>query len=300
LQDSSIRFIDTDTSESLFCIPPQLTTHSISATCFDALTCTLYVLLSNSHVHVWQVSLSNTPRLTAVWTTHEREHITCLKLILAGSIPAEHCTSLGIAANGVSVDMLVAGTADGDVLLLSAMNGQLLLRFCGHKLLRITHVLADADHHRLLTVAARVVKIWDLARGFCVLKSTNLGSPVSAVAVLNSHFILTTTSGHVRFLDMEGGCEVGQGSSAVHSGPTTSIHSSAYLQHAVTASLDGTLKLWCANQQLARSILIARPASCACFLNTKGDIICGIKSTIMLVQRQLYCHADSLASAALW
>jgi WD40 repeat protein len=297
LQDSSIRFIDAKTSETLFCIPPQLTTHSISDLCLNTLSCTLYILLCNSHVHVWHVSLSNTPRLAAVWTNHEREHITCLQLVNAGSIPTERCVALGLATEGTVADMLIAGTADGDVLLLSATDGQILIRFCAHKLMRITHVRVDADRHRLLTVAAGVMKLWDLERNFVMLKCINLGSPVSAVGVLGGQFVLTTASGHVRFFELAEGNEVGQCSSAAHCGPVTSVHSSAHLQHAVTASVDGTLKLWCSNQQLARSILVARPATCACFLNTEGDLICGIGNAIMLVQRQLYWHSDSSPSS---
>jgi WD40 repeat protein len=220
-----------------------------------------------------------------------------LQLVIAGSIPTERCVALGIATNGTAADFLIAGTADGDVLLLSATDGQVLIRFCAHKLMRIMHVRVDVDHHRLLTVAAGVMKLWDLKRGFIILKCTNLGSPVSAVGVLGGQFVLTTASGHVRFFEMAEGNEVGHGSSAAHSGPVTSVHSSAYLQHAVTASVDGTLKLWCSNQKLSRSILIARPATCACFLNMEGDLICGIGNAIMLVQRQLYWHSDSSPSA---
>lgn len=286
-----MRFVDAATGDAIASIPPQLTTHSTLATCFDALACRLYVLLSNGHVHVWHVQRGAAPQLDAIWTHLERRRMTCLALLTAGAMPQERARALGLEVTDSASDLLLAGTADGDVLLLSLAEGGVLLQVCAHKLTRLSHVLASAAHSRLLTVAAGVAKVWNLEKGFHVIGVTELGSAVTSVAMLCGSFVLATGSGHTRFVDATTGRERLQGGGAAHGAAVQSVSSSAYLQHAVTASADGALKLWRADRHMSRSILIARPATCACFLNQDGDIVCGIGSKVMLVQRRLYSKA---------
>ena len=291
LQDTSLRFIDAATGDVIASVPPQLTTYAVLATCFDARACRLYVLLSNCHVHIWRIHRGAVPYLDAVWTHLERRRITCLALLVHGALPPTRAAALGLDSTSATSELLVAGTAVGDVLLLSLEGGAVLWHASAHKLTRITHVLPFAAKSRLLTVASGIAKVWDLTMGFSVVAVTELDCAATSVAALCGSFVVATASGHVRFLDIATGRERTQGSVIAHGAAAQSVTTSAYLQHAVTASADGTLKLWRADRQLSRSILIARPATCACFLNHSGDIVCGIGSKIMLVQRRLYSKA---------
>lgn len=270
-------------------MPPQLSTHGVTCTMFDALACKLYVLLANSHVHVWYISTTQPPKIADVWTQREREKLSCMCLFVKGSMPQERATELGLCLEtGELLDFIVAANMDGDVIFLSTGTGQIVLRFCAHKLAKITHVLVDGDHHRLLTVTSNAVKVWDLARGIKMLCATSSASSVTCVSLLQDWFLLGTSSGALRFINVIDGQERPLLSDDAHVSRMASVQASDFLQHAVSSSPDGTLKLWDVQRRLVRTVLIARAVTCACFLNNSGDLVCGIGHELVIIRSNLY------------
>jgi WD40 repeat protein len=281
--------VDGGNGETLFSVPPQLSTHCVTCTMFDALACKLCVLLANSHVHVWYISTTQPPKLVDVWTQHEREKLSCMSLFVKGSIPQERANKLGLCSEtGELLDFIIAANTDGDLIFLSSDTGQIRLRFCAHKLTKITHVLVDGDHHRLLTVTSHAVKVWDLSRGMKMLSATISISSTTCVALLQGWFLLGMSSGALRFISVIDGQEMRLLSDDAHLSRIASVQASAFLQHAVSSSPDGTLMLWDVQRRLVRTVLIARPVTCACFLNNTGDLLCGIGHELVIIRSNLY------------
>ena len=170
-----MRFVDAQTGAPLFSIPPQLSTQSVVATVFDPRSCRLVVLLTNGHLHIWRVSRAAPPKMDDVWTKHAREHLQCLALLPADSVrlPVARADTAAAAAAAAgttecSEDLLAAGKADGDVVLLSAAAGRLVHRFSAHKLAAVGVVAAAGDAGHLLTASAAAARVWDARRGFVV------------------------------------------------------------------------------------------------------------------------------------
>lgn len=75
---------------------------------------------------------------------------------------------------------------------------------------------------------------------------------------------------------------------ATHGQPITSLAPNAHLQHVVSCSLDGTLKLWNSGRALSRTLLIGQQLSCACFLDSDGDLVVGIDHKVILIRAAMY------------
>ena len=289
VQDSSFRFLDAATGGSVATVPPQLSTHTIRASLFDALAGRLYVLLGNSDVHVWSVLRDQATSIVDIWTHLAREKLTCLCLLVSGSIPRQRAQAFGLCGSHEEPpDLIAAGNEDGDVVFLLPSSGQLAMRICAHRLTCMTHIFADADACRLLTATSKGVKVWDLEKGVRMLRATDTPSPVVCGTVAAKCFVLGTAKGGVVFVSTKTGTELPLLSEATHGRRTATMQASAYLQHSVSASPDGTLKLWNAERRLARTVRLGRAVSCACFLNHAGDLLCGIGEELVLVQARMY------------
>ena len=289
VQDSSFRFLDAATGGSVATVPPQLSTHTIRASLFDALAGRLYVLLGNSDVHVWSVLRDQATSIVDIWTHLAREKLTCLCLLVSGGIPQQRAQAFGLCGSHEEPpDLIAAGNEDGDVVFLLPSSGQLAMRICAHRLTSITHIFADVDARRLLTATSKGVKVWDLEKGVRMMRATDTPSPVVCGTVTAKCFVLGTAKGGVVFLSTKTGSALPLLSEATHSRHTATVQASAYLQHSVSASPDGTLKLWSAERRLARTVRLGRAVSCACFLNDAGDLLCGIGEELVLVQARMY------------
>ena len=281
--------MDAKTRETVFLTPPQLSAQNTLCTTVDVLACRLYVLLSNGHVHVWQLSASAPPRLHMVCTTLEREGLTTLALLSAAAVPraAADLMCLNRDASGEVADHLIASNRDGDIIVLDASTLDIVLRFSAHKLCHISHLRVDAEHRRLLSVAGSTVKLWDLARPFKLIRASDLDAAVTHVAALNDAFFVTTADGKLSTVDMGDGAVLA--SDAIgHSQPATALTANPLLQHLVSSSSDGTLKLWSANRTLSRALLIGQSLTCACFLNDGGDLLVGIDQKLVAIQASTY------------
>jgi WD40 repeat protein len=301
VQDTSVRFLKASNGESITTVPPQLTTHAIASWCFDALACRLFVLLNNSDIHIWTMPSGAPATLTGIWTQASGERLACLGLLIAGSMRHERAQALGLCASVTAPpDLVVAGTEEGDVVFLHPDSEDVAMRFCAHKQMRITHVLACADEHRLLTVTDTGLKVWDLGKGVKMVRATSSASPVSCVASFGPWFVLGTSAGGVRWISTRSG-EEQAGGGPVHSKCVTSIQADLLGQRAVSSSLDGTLKVWSAARELLHTIWVGRPLTCACFANGTGDIVCGVRHELIRICGHMYqdvCSRRSTPQAA--
>jgi len=60
-----------------------------------------------------------------------------------------------------------------------------------------------------------------------------------------------------------------------HSAKVTDIKVNTELQHFLTCSLDGTVKVFDAQKRLESALAMESPIACVCYLNNSGDIVAG-------------------------
>lgn len=178
LQDDSARIIEPIKGETILSIPPQLASQSVISCALSEKSQTIYILLSNSTVHVWQpVPLSTSAQLVAIWTEHRRARLVTLSTLAQAAVPTPQLRSWGMSSLDQSDEFLLAGTSDGDVWImdrhahgtqtsgcichcspsnrcvLSRKAGSQLISFCAHKLCPIQQMIGDDKEQRILTVA---------------------------------------------------------------------------------------------------------------------------------------------------
>lgn len=116
LQDDSARMLDCRTGRPVMSVPPQLAYHSVNSCAWSAASQTVYMLLSNSTIHLWQtVQQTDRTRLVAVWTEHRRSRLVTLCIAPQATIPQAQLQIWGFPPANTEDDFLFAGTADGDV-----------------------------------------------------------------------------------------------------------------------------------------------------------------------------------------
>jgi hypothetical protein len=286
LQDSSFRIFRAATSTNAdagtLCayIPPQLFTSDMVDAVFSERDSRLYVLLANSLIHVWQLDCSGgSPNLAAVWNHFARDQLTCLALLPLTAFPAKRSLALGFLNSDEQDAVVLAGTTDGDVVAMHLATGAPLLRFCAHRLCKISHLVVCEEHARLLSISSCTAKVWNLGSAKLKVAGTvSTGHVVTKACKFEHHFVLGTSSGHVHFVDMLWGRS--QPCVDRHAAAVSAVASSATVKHALTGSVDGCLMLWAANGAVARKILVGQSISSATFLTTRGDLLIGIKNTL--------------------
>jgi hypothetical protein len=96
-------------------------------------------------------------RLASVWKQHRRSKLQTISLMPVETIPESEYTKLDL--HFTDEEVLLVGTADGDIALLDVHQGSMQVCFCAHKLMSISNVIADEKHHRLLSVAECSAKV---------------------------------------------------------------------------------------------------------------------------------------------
>ena len=288
VQDTSARLFDAVSAEPIVSVPPQLSTYGVVDSAMDSVGCKLYVLLSNGDIHSWQLSRSVPAALADVWQQHRREKLSCIQFVPAGTFPNACAVSLGLCDDEAAApDLVATGTELGDLLFMLSASGQLVMRICVHKLTTVTQVVADPSAHRLLTVTDTGVKLWGLQRGMKMLRASGMAASVTCVAILGPHFVVGTSSGSIWFLQRADGAEQAT-AGLMHRARVNSLHANERLQHAVSASTDGCIKVWSAAGQLACTLLIGRAVACACFLDDSGNLACGAGSELLQVRHDMF------------
>lgn len=80
-QDSSVRLLDcasVSPDKSAATCVPQLSTHALVSAFCSLSTGRLFTLLSNSHIHVWEIHLKGPPTFLSAWTHLAREACVCM------------------------------------------------------------------------------------------------------------------------------------------------------------------------------------------------------------------------------
>jgi hypothetical protein len=142
------------TGQSHVSIPPQLALHSAKKCVWSSASNSAYVLFQNYDIHVWSAR-GGVLELTHVWKQHRRSKLQTISLMNIETIPKSEWPKLGLQITDKEV--LMVGTADGEVALLDLQQGAMQLCFCAHKV--ISEVLADAKHQRLLSLADCSAKV---------------------------------------------------------------------------------------------------------------------------------------------
>ena len=98
--DSSVRILDgasTAPDKSAATTVPQLSAHNLLTACCSLPTGRLFTLLSNSHVHVWELHLKRPPTFVEAWTSLSREDCRSMA-VLDGEVAEEGvAAALGLA-----------------------------------------------------------------------------------------------------------------------------------------------------------------------------------------------------------
>lgn len=116
LQDDSARLLEPHTGKSIMSIPPQLASQSVISCAWSVHSQFLYMLLSNSIVHVWRPKAqTDQAQLQAVWNHHRRSRLVTLSMAAQETIPKAQLRLWGVSSTMHADEFLLAGTADGDV-----------------------------------------------------------------------------------------------------------------------------------------------------------------------------------------
>lgn len=182
LQDDSARMVNPNTGKTIISIPPQLASQSVISCTWSNFSQTLYMLLSNSVVHVWQSQLPEGPaQLVAIWTEHRRSHLVTISISTKQTIPHTQQRLWGMSPAMPGDEFLFGGTLDGDVWVMDRhasaqlgftvskvlqnvrffhcilmpfrSTGSQLVSFCAHKLCSLKIILCDPRNQRVLTIA---------------------------------------------------------------------------------------------------------------------------------------------------
>ncbi|WIA34924.1 hypothetical protein OEZ86_013208 [Tetradesmus obliquus] len=328
--DSSIRLLDassTCSDRSALTTVPQLSSAGLLKAAADLAGGRLFALLSNGHVHVWELHLTRPPVLQEAWTHLERERCCSIAFMQGASMDAAAARSLGLSvreaapaaakgadpqaagqdtaapaaaaaevmARGVTEDHLFIGTAKGEVLVCDASRqGLLVLRVPVLKLLPVSLLLLDAARNCMVVAGGSVVRLWDLASLTCIAE-LEASHQLLCGHIMDGVLLLGSSCGRCHMLSLDTGRSVSaaaapqtaaaasshggsngsgsSGSSGDHDGPVTCISGNSYLQHFVTCSRDGYVKLFGLDRRLRASIYLGTPLAAAAFLNDSGDLL---------------------------
>lgn len=108
--------LDAHTGNTVMSVPPQLSSQSIRSCAWSSFSQNMYILLSNSTLHVWQpVPQTDRMQLAAVWTEHRRNRLVTLCITSQDTIPPAQLRFWGLPPAQQEDEYLFAGTSDGDV-----------------------------------------------------------------------------------------------------------------------------------------------------------------------------------------
>ncbi|GAX84070.1 hypothetical protein CEUSTIGMA_g11494.t1 [Chlamydomonas eustigma] len=288
--DSSVRILDSAsaaTDKSAATTVPQLSMHNLRTACCSLPSGRLFTLLSNSHIHVWEIHLKRPPTFMAAWTHLEKEDCRCM-IVLDGKAASEGVTAgLGLTKdNGVTSDHLILGTYTGDCIIASAdYGGVAIYRFPAFKHQPLDHLALDLDRAMLVACSRSSIRVYSINYELKCIYKLDAGSQVTRVELLEGRAIIGSASGSILLLDMPTGRTVMSSSSTDHLDRIAGIGASVHLQHCVTSSRDRNVKVFDRDKILKRTIYIAAPVSCCCFLNDEGDILVGLPSKRLVVIR---------------
>lgn len=221
-------------------------------------------------------------RLASVWKQHRRSKLQTLSLMPVATIPESERAKMGLQLT--EQDVLLVGTADGDVALLNLQQGAMQLCFCAHKLMAIKKVIADETHHRLLSVADCSAKVWYLTGGIRSFGNISLPAPGTCVCKVGTLFIVGTACGSVHVINMINGLLSLSLKSAIHSDFVTTLHPAASKQCVISSSKDGTVKVWHTSGKMILSLVNTKRMQCACFLSN-DDILIGSGKQVEVIRQ---------------
>lgn len=294
-EDSAVRFVSATNGESMCTTVPQLSTSNLLDSRFNPETRRLYLLLGDGTINV---HLCNTNPSMPVerWEQYKRDHPTCIAMCSPSLLPArwglldrEKSLSPRRQEAPALGTLIIMGTRDGDVYVLdSDAEGSVVGHFPGHRNVLIERALVDEELGVLFTCAGRCTKVWNIREGFTLVHTLMFDQPLSCLQVINGRLLTGHTGGAICMTDLESGELVDIPQSGDHGAPVGSISVSQKLQHFVTASMDGTIKVFDATKRLERALALEAPVSCACYLNDNGDIVAGMRDKLLIVRVNTY------------
>jgi len=323
-EDSSARLVDTVSGESMSTTVPQLSTKSLIQTQYSKAKQLLYILLAHGEIHVYSTKTNPSVR-REVWTTTLKERVSCISLCHAGKLgldgapettSAEEAGGEELAsdapqakgsggeelasdvpqAKGLSGELLVAGTQDGDFWFVQTANhGNMVRRQQSHRNVALKAVLVAADLKMLVTLGdpkgMSTVKLWHIRReGTVYIKSVHFNENVICMNYINRSLITGHVFGSIRLLNLVDGSPVAVPQAGDHSGKVLDIKVNAELEHFLTCSNDGSIKVFDSEKRLEQAMAMESPISCVCYLNGKGDILAGFGDRLIVIRANLYIN----------
>jgi len=160
-------------------------------------------------------------------------------------------------------------------------------RFPGHKNTQIKRVEVAKDQGLLLTLASSTVKLWRLV-GCSLLHTLNFAEPVTCLGLLEKKLITGHAHGTIRMTNMVSGQAIPIPQAGDHAAAVSDINISPKLQHFVTCSHDGTIKVFDNEKRLEAALALEAPVSCVCYLNTSGDILAGLGDKLIVIRASVH------------
>eukprot|EP00241_Pyramimonas_parkeae_P017080 CAMPEP_0114280374 /NCGR_PEP_ID=MMETSP0059-20121206/2402_1 /TAXON_ID=36894 /ORGANISM="Pyramimonas parkeae, Strain CCMP726" /LENGTH=630 /DNA_ID=CAMNT_0001400767 /DNA_START=75 /DNA_END=1969 /DNA_ORIENTATION=+ len=291
-EDSSARLVDTVSGESMSTTVPQLSTKSLIQTQYSKAKQLLYILLAHGEIHVYSTKTNPSVR-REVWTTTLKEECRATSAEEAGG---EELASDAPQAKGLSGELLVAGTQDGDFWFVQTANhGNMVRRQQSHRNVALKAVLVAADLKMLVTLGdpkgMSTVKLWHIRReGTVYIKSVHFNENVICMNYINRSLITGHVFGSIRLLNLVDGSPVAVPQAGDHSGKVLDIKVNAELEHFLTCSNDGSIKVFDSEKRLEQAMAMESPISCVCYLNGKGDILAGFGDRLIVIRANLYIN----------
>ncbi|MEW5315346.1 MAG: hypothetical protein WDW38_006784 [Sanguina aurantia] len=296
-QDSSIRLLDahsTKADKAVVTTVPQLSTDVIVSVAASLTAGKLFVLMSNGHIHVWEMHLKRPPVFLEAWVHLAKEAPSCIAHLDGAVLPLTVTARLGLPTgpDGVARELLVVGTANGDCMFVDiTAGGSSVLRFPAFKSQPLQLVTLDLDRLIMVTSARNTLKVWDL-REIKVMHALQASQQVCKLEMLEGRVLVGTVGGSVHVVDAAKGRSSSSSlSNGDHLDAVTGISPSVYLQHFVTSSRDSHVKVYDRDKGLKASLYMGGPVLASCYLNDEGDILAGLGHRLVLVRASKYLSA---------
>eukprot|EP00775_Hariotina_reticulata_P002849 gene2849-3142_t len=254
--DSSVRLLDCRTGatdKTAVTVVPQLSSAGLLQAAVSPSKGRLYALLTNGHVHVWELHVTRPPAFLEAWTLLEDEKC-CSLAYMEGQ---------GGRSAVRTMERTAAGCHGLNRRLVGRKSGQAAGRPVAAGLLPVTLLKVDTSINRLVAGGSKVVTVWDLATLTCTAEF---------------------------------------GANEQHEDAVLGLTGSAALQHFVSCSRDGYMKVFDRSCRVKTGVFMAAPLAIVSFMNDDGDLLVAAEAAkrLLLVQASRYAvtyrHPDAVST----
>jgi len=200
-------------------------------------------------------------------------------------LPPKH--NLSIDKNILDFTFLIAGTSKGQLALIQR-GGHVFERMHVHEAAVVLLYPSPTDHLLISAGEDKMVHIFALQpeenEFLTPRRVLNVGFVPTCMATLATYLCLGSADGAVSVYSMRTGRHlIGHGRTEEHSHVVTSCVAFPLLEIFVTASLDGSLRVWNTGCVLIREVCFDEPITSMTSVSDRGDILIGIENRIDII-----------------